>query len=824
VAPAAIDCKDCSESYCHECNATVHTRGKRTAHTHQKRLFVCQRCVAAPATVACGECSGKTFCDRCNSRMHGPKGKHKKHQPTIKPVAEYFNLGDKPPAVNKDEENSFSLRVNALVASPQRFSRSAGTVDHTFHDAKEAATETITGADGQPLSAPPQPDSPDGPMQYVDPETHRLLLGTDTVAERVWGWRRLPKLTPDGALFDTGSNKALRTTYAYPKPHFPSLNAYEVAEAVGGLTPEGQAVSLQGLLESVPRFPSRPDTMALNEQGMNLALLAVALAGSPAPLARLFHSVEHRAQGMYSLQFFDVRTHAEVIRDEAEAAGMPVTDQSPARSRETAEDISPRRDAPPTESERCPREQLLALLLATGDVPNLRFLRDLFAKRSIPVVIDDVFPIGRDGKLLFGLTDSSVERWKAIVEKGYAKLRGSYSAIEHANPVHVLQTLTGGRITAESWAGSAGALALFPNLEACTSFVWWRVHAAKKAGQLCWFTHRREATLIGTAAEAATTPQDDETPATAANDGSTATQRDEAESSTSIRAPAFLRGPGLDATPVNIPTGWGTAAWAETEAAAADISDAAIAIHTAELTVRAANSAGLRCTSNSGVPPEGWQLVKLHQLGGDIGAERFSYAHFSGQWTKELRDHFDFKNSDSDVAFATPEDIAEAYDTVTCCSGYVGAPLSASVLLPQAPSAHAAQAAAAQILVVLRPGARSLTIQNCSAFDLRRSKPLPATSSLKLQLYPIEPSALAFLSPRVVDADAAKAIAVAPVLAVNVALGISEALPDQFLCRSVGDTDIGAAYVLTVRQAYHTDALCAMLSFSHDEVAFMSVL
>ena len=51
-------------------------------------------------------------------------------------------------------------------------------------------------------------------------------------------------------------------------------------------------------------------------------------------------------------------------------------------------------------------EQLLALLLATGDSPNLRFLRDLFAKRSVQIVIDDVFPIGKDGKLLFGLTDS----------------------------------------------------------------------------------------------------------------------------------------------------------------------------------------------------------------------------------------------------------------------------------------------------------------------------------------------------------------------------------------------------------------------------------
>jgi hypothetical protein len=884
MAPASVDCRDCSESYCADCYQTVHAKGKRAAHENNRRIFVCQRCSAAPAVFACGD-DGKVYCDRCNTRLHGPKGKHRKNAASVKPVAEYFaTAGGKAPAVDKDEENGLGLKVNALVASPARFSRTAAAVADTMHDVEAAAEEPGDGrveggaaGESDPLSAD-KPDDEGGKatrpeaavpaVKFIDSETEKLLVGSDIVAERVWGWRRLCRLFPEGAIFETG-NKSLRTKCACSTPDFPDVRDPTVAEATGQ-APGAEDVGVHKQVESLPRFPHRPASIALDERGLNLAVLAVALAGSSAPLARLFHSFEHRQTGYYSLQFFEPFTRAERIRNAAASAGMPLTEQSPARQRGAADVSEPRSTRGPYKVDAealSPRRQHEALVNETGagGVPTLAFLRDVFDKVSVPVAVDDLVPTGKDGRPIFGLTDQAGELWRLILGKGFAKYSGSYAALEHANPVEAVRTLTGARVTAESWGGCVECLNLFPDLEAAARFVWWRVDAARRLGQLCWFTHSREAVVdgndgYGAAGDGEFSPDRfrdlDEAEAAAADDAAVDAPEEAVVPPEPVVAEAAPSEPpqhaALEHTPVDavlptaaaigdepnpfsLPAEWGSTAWATRQGANAEVVDAAVAIHTAEMSLRAANNAGIRRDTLAAPPSaDGWQLVKLNQLGGDLGAERFSYAHFSGQWTKELRERFDFKASDSDIVMGTAEDLAESFDTVTCCSGYVGAPPSVNFVLRPQQSAAVRAESASRMLVVLRPGVVQLSVTNAAAFDLRRARPVPATTALQLALHSVSAaSGESFLSlPTSFDTPnaVANAVAVPPVMAVNVALGLSDRVPDQFLVRGLSGepapegSDIGLAFVLTVAQSYHTDALSVVLGFKHGEVAFVRLL
>ncbi|XP_021706015.1 calpain-A isoform X1 [Aedes aegypti] len=73
--------------------------------------------------------------------------------------------------------------------------------------------------------------------------------------------------------------------------------------------------------------------------------------------------------------------------------------------------------------------------------------------RWLDVVIDDRLPT-MDGKLLFIRPTTQNEFWCALLEKAYAKLCGSYSAIASRNLIETMQDFTGG-ISERYYLGSA---------------------------------------------------------------------------------------------------------------------------------------------------------------------------------------------------------------------------------------------------------------------------------------------------------------------------------------------------------------------------------
>lgn len=791
--PAVVDCKDCSESYCRDCSDAVHQRGMRKTHGNFVRLHVCARCVAAAATVACGDCEGKTYCDRCNKRLHSGRGRFKRHE-GILPVAEFFGTGEAVAAVDKDAENAFDIKVKALVASPRRTADSRSALCEVVADADDVARgddEVAAPHDGTAGSEAGSPERNAPTTLFTDPETHRLAVGAQHVQERVWGWRRLSKLMPDGVLFDSGSNALLRTKYPVDRP----------PRAPGAAVEEDSTESLD--LTALPRFPRRPAAEALCEDALNAAVLGVALGG-PVALARIFASAEHQQRGMYAFQFFARHTRPEQMALAVSAARGTVTDASPARVRadpdETIAPSSPQDVASPGRQ----RDQLLNA--TSGAAVDAAFVKATFAKPCVPYTVDDVVPIGSDRKPLFGLTEHGMsEKWKVLLTKAVAKHYGSYAAIEQANVAHLLQLLTGGRVTAETWSATTPTLR---DPAAAARFAWWKIRAAKRHGHAVLLA-RRDVTEI-------------------------------------------------ECSPCeSLPAEWGSFELAESAALEANWSQAAVALFTAELSHQQANKIGVRRPADESlVGPEGWNLIKLNQWGDDAGAERFSFAHFCPTWSKELRDHFDFTSSDCDLVYATPNDVATAFDTIFTCSGISGVAPSHQLQLHAADSESTAFANSQQILVVLQPTATSFTVRDAEAFNVTQGQRVDATSALKLRLVPLDDTRAALLAARqALENGVERSVPVPAVTAINVALGQSRALPDRFQVRGLKQQpprtaeagegasadasetaapaadeanaecrDIGRAYTLVVTQQFHRDAIACILGFDPAEVAFTTVL
>jgi hypothetical protein len=62
----------------------------------------------------------------------------------------------------------------------------------------------------------------------------------------------------------------------------------------------------------------------------------------------------------------------------------------------------------------------------------------------VPVVVDDWIPCEARGKPAFATSRKGNELWVSILEKAYAKLHGSYEALEGGQVQDALVDLTGG--------------------------------------------------------------------------------------------------------------------------------------------------------------------------------------------------------------------------------------------------------------------------------------------------------------------------------------------------------------------------------------------
>ena len=91
------------------------------------------------------------------------------------------------------------------------------------------------------------------------------------------------------------------------------------------------------------------------------------------------------------------------------------------------------------------RPRLLQHLLITQEINDVGAYQVRFCKggRWVTVTVDDFFPVHKDsGRLAFSHSPNN-ELWVALVEKAYAKLHGSYAAIESGSICDAFQDLTG---------------------------------------------------------------------------------------------------------------------------------------------------------------------------------------------------------------------------------------------------------------------------------------------------------------------------------------------------------------------------------------------
>ncbi len=61
----------------------------------------------------------------------------------------------------------------------------------------------------------------------------------------------------------------------------------------------------------------------------------------------------------------------------------------------------------------------------------------------VDIVIDDLLPVGENGRLVFNKSDESNEFWPALLEKAYAKLHANYNNLRGGQPRDGMVDLSG---------------------------------------------------------------------------------------------------------------------------------------------------------------------------------------------------------------------------------------------------------------------------------------------------------------------------------------------------------------------------------------------
>lgn len=92
-----------------------------------------------------------------------------------------------------------------------------------------------------------------------------------------------------------------------------------------------------------------------------------------------------------------------------------------------------------------PKQKLLEKLLIYSNFEiGLHVIRFFRNRKWISVVIDDLIPCGKDGYPVFATNRTPNVVWVPLIEKAYAKLCGSYEAIDSGQVSDGLVDLTGG--------------------------------------------------------------------------------------------------------------------------------------------------------------------------------------------------------------------------------------------------------------------------------------------------------------------------------------------------------------------------------------------
>jgi calpain-15 len=60
------------------------------------------------------------------------------------------------------------------------------------------------------------------------------------------------------------------------------------------------------------------------------------------------------------------------------------------------------------------------------------------------IIIDDFLPVDKRGKVIFARSESIQENWVSLIEKAYAKYKGSYKSMENGSMREAMEQLTGG--------------------------------------------------------------------------------------------------------------------------------------------------------------------------------------------------------------------------------------------------------------------------------------------------------------------------------------------------------------------------------------------